>query len=159
MEDTTAREQAIRPSREFVAGARARLLPALAAFCGMDRAEDAVGEALAYAWENWSDLAGMQNPVGYLYRVGQTAARRSASRDVLTAFPPVSEVQPDRYVDPDLPAALAGLTEQQRTATFLHVGVGWTLAETAELMDISVSSVRNHVRRGLASLRRTMDVD
>jgi len=33
-------------------------------------------EALAYAWENWDRLSSMKNPVGYLYRVGQSRARR-----------------------------------------------------------------------------------
>jgi DNA-directed RNA polymerase specialized sigma24 family protein len=38
-------------------------------------------------------------------------------------------------------------------------GCGWTLAETARLLDVSVSTVRNHLARGMAHLRDLLEVD
>ena len=37
-------------------------------------------EAFGYAWENWDRLKAMKNPTGYLYRVGQSKARRGIFR-------------------------------------------------------------------------------
>ena len=36
---------------------------------------EAAADAMAYAWRHWDTLASMANPVGYLYRVGQTSIR------------------------------------------------------------------------------------
>lgn len=38
---------------------------------------DAAAEPLAYGWEHWDRVEAMHNPAGYLYRVGQTAARKA----------------------------------------------------------------------------------
>jgi len=38
--------------------------------------EDAVAEALAYAWENRNRVLAMENPAGYLFRVAQSRSRR-----------------------------------------------------------------------------------
>jgi Uma2 family endonuclease len=63
----------------FVAQATPRLRRAFVACRGISGAADATAEALAYAWEHWPRVRVMENPVGYLYRVGQsrTRARRS----------------------------------------------------------------------------------
>jgi len=60
----------------FVAEAEPRLRRALIGAVGTDRVGDAVAEALAYAWENWATVSLFDNPVGYLYRVGQSKVRR-----------------------------------------------------------------------------------
>ncbi len=60
----------------FVTVEGARLRRALIAMYGVDEGCDACAEALAWAWENWSRVVDMANPVGYLFRVGQTSARR-----------------------------------------------------------------------------------
>ena len=52
-----------------------RLRTALIAAYGPDAGADAAAEAMAYGWEHWTRLAEMENPAGYLFRVGQSAAR------------------------------------------------------------------------------------
>ena len=60
----------------FVATAEQRLRRALVASYGPVIGRDATVDALSWAWEHWDRLQGMDNPVGYLYRVGQTASAR-----------------------------------------------------------------------------------
>ena len=62
---------------EFVAASGPRLRAGLVAAYGPETGIEAASEALAWGWEHWDRLEAMENPAGYLYRVGQTAARRS----------------------------------------------------------------------------------
>ncbi|MCP4959140.1 MAG: hypothetical protein GY925_07705 [Actinomycetia bacterium] len=55
--------------------AEPRLRRAFLGTVGVDRMPDAVSEALAFAWEHWDRVAVMGNPVGYLFRVGQSRTR------------------------------------------------------------------------------------
>lgn len=48
---------------------------AFVASFGLERGQEALAEAMAYAWEHWTELKEMGNPVGYLYRVGQSRSR------------------------------------------------------------------------------------
>jgi RNA polymerase sigma-70 factor (ECF subfamily) len=139
----------------FLVVAQARLRPALVAACGPAAAEDALQDAVAYACEHWDRLRRMRNPYGYLYRVGQSSGRRRG-REVPIGFPEVATVAPAGPVDHRLPGALVELSQKQRVAVVLHVGLGWTLDEAAEVMELSRSSVRNHVQRGMEKLRRSL---
>jgi len=60
----------------FVRIAEPRLSRALAAAYGFEDSQDATAEALAYAFEHWDRLQHIKNLPGYLFRVGQTRARR-----------------------------------------------------------------------------------
>ena len=57
-------------------------------------------------------------------------------------------------VEPALPEALAKLSERQRTTVMLVHSFEWTLSEVADVLGLSKSSVRNHLERGMKSLRR-----
>jgi DNA-directed RNA polymerase specialized sigma24 family protein len=61
------------------------------------------------------------------------------------------------WVEPALPAALLALSEGQRTAVVLVHGFGWTLQEVAELTGVRKTSVQNHLERGVARLRVSME--
>ncbi len=100
----------------------------------------------------------MENPAGYLYRVGQNWGRRKLRvRRPRLSFPTVAPSTP--WVEPGLPAALAALSPQQRTAVVLVHGAGWTMAEAADFMGVSRGSVGKHVARGLKRLRASLEVD
>jgi DNA-directed RNA polymerase specialized sigma24 family protein len=150
--DTDAR--AIERFAAFDAMARPRLQRALVARYGVDVGVEAAADALAYGWEHWVRVEAMANPVGYLYRVGQTAARRHRRRPVRL---PAEE--PTRLGDPEpgLRVALTKLTEDQRAAVLLVHAYGWSYAEAAQVLDIPVSSLRNHLHRGMARLRRHLE--
>ena len=134
---------------EFVADADPRLKRALAAALGPERGLEAAAEALAYGWEHWDRIHTMENPVGYLYRVGY---RTGLQRFRPVRLPPVP-VCDEPWIEPGLPAALDRLTDRQRVSVLAIHAFGWTYAETAELLGISIGTVEKHVERGLRKLR------
>jgi DNA-directed RNA polymerase specialized sigma24 family protein len=138
---------------EFVRAARPRLIRALAGVRGSD-ANEAAAEALAYAWEHWAELREMVNPIGYLYRVGQSRTRVRRPLELPAA---ASAELPD--VEPALVPALLRLPETQRTAVWLVHACGWSYVDVALAMDTSTSMVGNHVRRALEKLRRELEVE
>ena len=139
----------------FFAEVEPRLRVAAAAAFGSDVGPDAAAEALAYGWEHWDRLVGMDNPAGYLYRVARSKARRLRRRPVF--LPPVS-VDSAPWVEPGLPAALASLSERQRAAIVLVHSLGWTQSEVSVLLGISQGAVRTHLERGLRRLRSELGV-
>jgi RNA polymerase sigma factor (sigma-70 family) len=62
-------------------------------------------------------------------------------------------------VEPALVPALKSLSARQRTAVVLVHGFGWTIREVAELTGTKVTTVQNHLERGLAKLRRALEGD
>jgi RNA polymerase sigma-70 factor (ECF subfamily) len=141
---------------EFVRNKGADLRAALVAAYGPEVGLDAASEALAYGWEQWHRLGSMDNPAGYLFRVGQTAARQLSRRAPTFPTPPSSKL-PD--FEPGLLPALAALSEQQRLCVVLVHGFGWPITEVAEWLDITHSTARTHLMRGLEHLRTKLEVD
>jgi DNA-directed RNA polymerase specialized sigma24 family protein len=137
----------------FFAEAEPKLRRAFVAAYGAERGREAASEALAWAWEHWAKVQAMSNPLGYLYRVGQTRSRR---RPIVFAVEPTASAAPE--FEPGLAPGLAELTERQRVAVVLIRGFGWTHREVAELTGTSVTTVQNHLERGLRSLRQTLGV-
>ncbi|MEX0865530.1 MAG: sigma-70 family RNA polymerase sigma factor [Acidimicrobiia bacterium] len=132
---------------------------ALIAVYGPELGAESTAEALAYAWEHWPRVEGMENPAGYLYRVGRNWGRRTSLRGarMRVGFPPTSHDDP--WVEPALPGALAGLSHRQRVAVLLVHGFSWTLAEVGELLGVTPSTVQRHVSRGLVKLRKALGVE
>jgi DNA-directed RNA polymerase specialized sigma24 family protein len=140
----------------FMADAEPRLRTALVAVYGPDLGREAAAEALAYGWEHWARLRSFENLVGYLYRVGQTAARPRRSSDSTPLFSAAERSEP--WFEPGLAGALASLTDRQRTVVVLVHGFDWTLREVAEVSGLRVTSVQNHLERGMAKLRAALEV-
>jgi len=138
----------------FVATYEPRLRRALVAAYGPERGRDATAEALAFAWEHWERVRDMSNPVGYLYRVGQSRTRRRRE----AAPQPTAPAAAEHPVEPGLATALDALTEHQRVAVVLAHGFGWTHQEVADVLAVSASTVQNHVERALAKLRAALQV-
>ena len=139
----------------FLAEVAPRLSAAFSAAYGPERGEDALAEAMAYAWEHREKVQGMENPSGYLYREGQSRSRRLLGRRVRMPSPAEFDLP---WIEPGLVPALASLPERQRTCVALVAGHGWTHQETAELLGLSRSTVQNHVERGMKSLRTSLGV-
>lgn len=133
-----------------------RLRRALIAAVGAEQGREAASEALAYAWEHWERIGDMENPAGYVYRVGRSRAGRFANRG--GEFPEPGDDDRLPWVEPGLPEALQQLTERQRTAVMLLHGQDWTLSEIGRLLSISPGSVNKHAERGLAKLRAALEV-
>lgn len=141
----------------FLATPEPRLRTALTAAYGPIDGRAAAVDALSWAWENWSRLSEMSNPVGYLFRVGQTSARRQHAK----AFPldvdlrVAADVRP--WLDLDLARSLGDLSEQQRLVVLLVHAFGWTVRETAEALELAPSTVQTHAERAIARLRQSLE--
>lgn len=139
----------------FVRSSEAGLRVALVAGHGADRGREAANDALVYAWRHWDRVRTLDNPAGYLFRVGQRAARR---RRVIPSVGFDRAAGHDPWVEPGLPAALMGLSTRQRQAVMLVEGYEFTFREAAALVGISLSSVQTHYERGIARLRSALGV-
>jgi RNA polymerase sigma factor (sigma-70 family) len=142
----------------FFAEAETPLRRALVATYGPTIGRGAAVDALSWAWEHWDHLRHMDNPIGYLYRVGQTAATRAMRplRVVPTGDSRAAESTVGERSD--LETALAALSEQQRTVVVMVHGYGISQRETADILGISVSTAREHLARAMDRLRHDTEV-
>lgn len=148
--------------------AEPRLRRALIAGFGAGVGREAAVVALGWAWQHSGRLSAMDNPVGYLYRVGETAARRlleqeNRQRTLVDALVENPERTQRDHADAqllglELSPALDALSVQQRTAVVLVHGYGIPLREVAETMQISVATVREHAARAIRHLRTELEV-
>jgi RNA polymerase sigma-70 factor (ECF subfamily) len=138
----------------FVKRVESKLRIALTAVFGQETGRDAAAESLAYGWEHWEEVSTLDNPVGYLYRVGRSSQRKR-KEPIWTRVP----IDTTPHVEPGLPSAIGKLSEKQRLAVVLVYAYGWDRVEVADLAQISVSSVDTHLSRGLSKLRTSLGVD
>lgn len=122
---------------------------ALIARLGIERGREATAEGLAWAYEHWPRIKAMENPAGYVYRVG--VSRTRPRRVPLLAGRPTWCRQPE--TEPRLLTELSRLSPQQRQAVVLVCAYQWKVAEVASLTGLNESTVRTHLRRGLRRLR------
>jgi RNA polymerase sigma-70 factor (ECF subfamily) len=140
------------------AGALQRLRQALVARYGYELGLEAYQDAVAKAWADRERIAAMDNPVGYLYRVGQTSVRRQLRWQRKVRMPRTEPTSLPE-VEPALAPALDALSPRQRTAVLLVHAFGWTLEEAAQVLGVDISTVRTHVQRGLERLRKQLGAD
>ena len=141
----------------FIASNRVALERALVARYGLADGMDAAAHAIEYAYTHWTRVSAIGNPSGYLFRVGQSHARRwIRSSRRLTALV-ADQTTTDKAIDVDLQRALMRLAWAQRVAVVLVHAHGHTYAEAGRILDLPVTTITNHVNRGLARLRRNLN--
>lgn len=122
-----------------------------------DAAGEAVHDAFTKVFERWSKI---DNHGGYLRtavvnrcRDVQRRRRRDRKR-AETATPGTTsvEIQPLELVD-----ALAKLSPKQREVLVLRFYADLSEAETADHLGIPTGTVKSHVSRGLAELRKVVE--
>lgn len=100
---------------------------------------------------------------GWLHRICLNVCRSRARRVRVHSELPEQLAAPRRGIDVaeriDLAAALAALPVGQRTAVVLRHVVGMSSQETAGVMGIPENTVKSHVARGLAALRRRLGAE
>jgi DNA-directed RNA polymerase specialized sigma24 family protein len=139
----------------FVSEHRVALRQAMVARFGVDVGCEATADAMAYAFEHWARVSIMTNPLGYLYRVGQTSARKQFRWSKPIALPPPDAQRlPD--VEPGLPKALVGLSDERRVIVLLVHSHDWSYAQVADFLNIDIAKVRNELHRGLQQLRNDL---
>lgn len=135
---------------------------------GPDPAEDVAQETFIRLWErreHW-DLEGSLR--GLLFRIAHHAAidaRRKESADERAAAraPDRSPVEPPdlsterRELEAAINEALSALPERRREVFVLVRRQGLSYRETAEVLDLSVQTVANHMSLALADLRARLE--
>lgn len=147
--------------RTFIGGDYHRVLRVVTAVCGdVQRAEDAVQEAIVDVWANnraVADLAGW---------VTTAAIHRSRSRwrslaAEQRAFARLQETaaatrEPDQPLDAGLASALAALPRSQRSVIALHYLLDMPIAGIARQLGMAEGTVKVHLHRGRQSLRSAL---
>ncbi len=138
----------------FVEINESKVRRALTAVFGTEAGRDAAADAFAVAWTHWDRVEGMDNPVGYLYRIGYNSARRPGRSGVAGDFDQIADHIP--WVEPGLGPALAALPDQQRIVVALVHAYEWSLSEVAMLLEVSKSTVQTHEQRAMKRLRKQL---
>ncbi len=133
-------------------------------------AEEATAQVFVNAWRGRAGFdTSRGSHAGWLLGIARrvvadicaAAARERAVREALEQAVPEQEVAtPDQLVDRLLVAdALAQLRPEQRQAVGLAFFDGLTHAQVASTMGLPLGTTKTHIRRGLAVLRRRLEVD
>lgn len=141
---------------EFARKAEPGLRRALTAGFGSEIGREAAAEALVYGWEHWSRLSGMDNPSGYLFRVGQNKARRLVGGSRWFGREEIVFEEP--WAEPAFGRAWARLSDRQRIVVGLIHAFDWSFSEVASVLGISRSSVQSYEERAMRKLRRELGV-
>jgi RNA polymerase sigma factor (sigma-70 family) len=117
-------------------------------------AADAVDEAMARAYQRWDRVGGLENPGGWVYRVGLNYARsrlrrRRGREDLLH---PASAHEPAPF-EPSVVAAVLLLPKPQRAVVVCRFLLGWSEAQTADALHIRRGTVKSRQHRALAALQ------
>lgn len=130
-------------------------------------AEDAVQETLVKAWREWDSLSRMGRPGAWLTRVcvNYSISRRRMLRSRGLPLPGLidrearsagGEYDAERI---DMDRAYRRLSKKQRAAIALNYHHGYSVDECAVFMGCQPGTVRTHLERGLATLRRELKDD
>jgi RNA polymerase sigma factor (sigma-70 family) len=128
-------------------------------------AEKVVQDAFLSLYERWDRMAGIPDPVGYLYRTAFNAWKkrsRRAARAVRNVFAPPPET--DEFTAADartiVGEALDHLTPRQRAAIVLTDLIGYSSEQAGEILGIRGVTARVLSSQARASLRaRLGDLD
>lgn len=149
--------QAILPFEEFYREQRAPIGRALAITLGDTQlASEAVDEAMARAYQRWSRVQALDNPGGWVYRVGLNWSRSTLRRTLRPA--PAWVTGADAVVDgggldPTIDRALAQLSIEQRAVVVCRLLIGYSEAQTATALGVRPGTVKSRLARATARLQ------
>ncbi len=125
-------------------------------------AEDAVQDSFMVAWRKWDSVRDEERRPAWLTTicVRLCLRRRVGLMRRMVSEPDVSAAAADdvRFQGRllDLDRAQARLSRQQRAALVLTYHHGYSADQCAELMGVAPGTVRSHLARALATLRKEM---
>jgi len=143
---------------EFFRGCLPVVTRTLTALSGDTRVvEDIAQDALVIARHRWSDIHAYDKPEAWVLKVAIRLMRRwqqrYAQETPLAEVPEV--VQPVHEVEA-LHSALRELSPRHRETVALHHLLGYSVSEIAAVLMVGESTVRTHLTRGRAELRRIL---
>lgn len=118
-------------------------------------AAEAVDEAMARAFQRWSHVSTLDNPGGWVYRVGLnwsvSVLRRLKRRQPVWMAEPGHAPAPS-VQDPAIDRALAELSVDHRAVVVCRLLLGLPENETAELLGTRPGTVKSRLHRALEKL-------
>lgn len=127
------------------------------------RAEDVCQEAFIRLFEKWSTVQHYERPEAWVRTVAIRMAIREAGRErrrpllESTARAAVEDGAP--ALDPDLARAVRQLTPMQRAAVVLYYYEDLPVLEVARVLQVSASTVKQHLHRARAKLAEELGDD
>ena len=122
-------------------------------------AEDVAAEALARAFAEWPRIQYLPYREAWVLRVALNLALDTVRRKVPVVRPmPAVDTEDVATLRVALWAALKTLPRRQREIVVLRHIAGLTDAEIAESLEISPLTVKTHMARGIAALRKRLGV-
>ena len=156
---------------EFVRDHNDRLIRLAGLVCrNVSDAEDAVQAALERAWRSQTALRDPERMKPWIDRIVVresiriTLSRESVLGRIMWREGDEIEVEPidrgatDAAALTELKAAYATLSAEQRAVVALHLYAGYSVAETAEVVDAPVETVRSRLRLARQRLRLELEV-
>jgi RNA polymerase sigma-70 factor (sigma-E family) len=120
-------------------------------------AEDAAVEALAKAHFRWQRIGGQPWRDAWVYKVAVNEAIRRLPRPVPAQPSPAADDPADHVaLRQALTAALRQLPGRQREAIVLRYLLDFSEAEVAAALGVSEGTVKTHLHRGIATLRKSV---
>ncbi len=119
-------------------------------------ASEAVDEAMARAWDRWSQVGRYERPAAWVYRVALNWAhswRRKFRRVVVAEPASLDGAAMDDVPDVDVSRMLSGLGHRDRELVVLRYFLQFTPTEIARLHSTPVGTVKSRLHRALAQLR------
>jgi RNA polymerase sigma factor (sigma-70 family) len=125
-------------------------------------AEDVAAEAFARLWAKWGQIEDDDHAGGFVFKTAmRLCAKRARHRETVGPVP--ERDAPDeigRVLDRrDVIGALARLSPRQRQAVVMRDWADLETSEVARLLGMRESTVRVHLARGRAALRRALQVE
>jgi RNA polymerase sigma-70 factor (ECF subfamily) len=134
----------------------------------VDRAEDALQDALVIAWRDLPSLRDPDRFGGWLHRLLTNVCISQAMRERgrvanLRVLPVDGPVAPDDLLSvadrDELDRAFRRLTPDERALLVLHHFVGYPLSEVAELFGVPGGTVRSRLHHAHRAMRAALDAE
>jgi len=122
------------------------------------RAEEVTQDGFLRLYQRWSQAVSYDHPVAWVRKVVVRDAIRRAERErrQQPGLVLVDREANDRLPDLDLLQALAELPSRQRAAVVLFYLEDRPVDEIADLMDVSASTVKQHLHQGRKRLSQVL---
>jgi len=123
-----------------------------------DAAQEVTQEAFLKLLENWRKVSSYEQPEAWVRRIAIRMAVRRAGRETQRFVREQAADQPTRTAEPDveLANAVAALAPRQRAAVVLHYYEDLPVLEVARVLNVSESTVKQHLHRARARLAEVL---